>query len=161
MAFKQEEVEQLLVNTGRRCCICHNYHNVSAHHIFPISEGGTDNIDNAITLCPNCHDVVHEKSTLTPGSTTRNYTSNELKLHRDNLIKLIREGTLDNPTAVHTTHNDDKRFEMIIQDYKLRGTPKYIIDSFTDLTIEQKAEYFDRAVIFKKGRLPKDNPYRK
>lgn len=27
------------------------------HHIRPLSEGGTDSIENSIVLCPNCHKI--------------------------------------------------------------------------------------------------------
>ena len=41
-----------------------------------------------------------------------------------------------------------------------RGTPKNMIDSFPDLSQEAKAELYDRAVRWKKGRPSKNNPYR-
>ena len=55
----------------------------------------------------------------------------------------------------------DHRFEMVCDDYKVRGTPKLMVDTFNDLSIEGKAALYDRAVMWKKGRLPKDNPYRR
>lgn len=30
------------------------------HHIVPISDGGTEDVDNKMTLCANCHKQVHE-----------------------------------------------------------------------------------------------------
>jgi len=29
------------------------------HHIVPVSLGGTDEIENLVLLCPNCHTLVH------------------------------------------------------------------------------------------------------
>jgi 5-methylcytosine-specific restriction endonuclease McrA len=29
------------------------------HHIIPVSEGGKNEINNMITLCPNCHRLAH------------------------------------------------------------------------------------------------------
>jgi hypothetical protein len=84
MAFQPEEVNQLLVETGRRCALCGKLHGVSIHHIKPVAEGGTDDIDNAIPLCPNCHDEIHGSHAL--GRTTRGYTVNELKKHRQKAI---------------------------------------------------------------------------
>ena len=55
----------------------------------------------------------------------------------------------------------DERFKMVIEDYKIRGTPKYMIDTFHDLTIEEKAQLYDKAVEWKKGRKSKNNPYMK
>jgi hypothetical protein len=89
MAFKQEEVEQLLADTGRRCCLCGTLHKVQVHHIVAKDNGGSDDIDNAIPLCPNCHDEVHGRYTY--GRSTRTYTSRELKLHRQRTIELVRK----------------------------------------------------------------------
>jgi hypothetical protein len=36
MGFNQEKAEQLLADTGRRCCICSSLHNVQLHHIIPL-----------------------------------------------------------------------------------------------------------------------------
>jgi hypothetical protein len=91
MGFQQEEAEKLLSATGRRCCICGLLHNVQLHHIVPEKEEGRDDIDNAIPLCPNCHDNVHASHI--PGRTTRSYTANELKLHRQRTIESVHRGT--------------------------------------------------------------------
>lgn len=90
MAFDQKEVDTLLAETGRRCCICGTLHKVQVHHIIPRNKGGTDNIDNAIPLCPNCHDEVHSRFAL--GKTTRDYTADELKLHRERTKELVKQG---------------------------------------------------------------------
>ncbi len=80
MTFKPKEVDQLLAETGRRCCLCGGLHKVQVHHIVSKEDGGSDEIDNAIPLCPNCHDEVH--AGYASGRTTRAYTAKELKLHR-------------------------------------------------------------------------------
>ena len=54
----------------------------------------------------------------------------------------------------------DERFERIKGEYKVRGTPKPAIDAIPDLTQEERADLYDRAVIWKKSRRPKSNPYR-
>lgn len=89
MGFDQKEAEELLADTGRRCCICSALHSVQLHHIIPAEERGTDDIDNAIPLCPNCHDEVHGR--YASGRTTRAYTSNELKLHRQRTIESVNK----------------------------------------------------------------------
>jgi hypothetical protein len=68
------------------CAICKGRHRVQLHHITPVSEGGTDEINNAIPLCPNCHDEVH--SPYTPGRVTRSYTESELRRHLAEAIRL-------------------------------------------------------------------------
>ena len=102
MAFKQAEVDCLLAATGRRCCICGELHGVETHHIIPITEGGTDDIDNAIPLCPNCHDEVHKG--YIPGRVTRKYTPNELKLHRQRTIDAVKNGLLLSRHVAQTTN---------------------------------------------------------
>ncbi|WP_231702590.1 HNH endonuclease [Desulfocucumis palustris] len=32
---------------------------LETHHIEWLSQGGTDTIDNTVTLCPNCHRKMH------------------------------------------------------------------------------------------------------
>jgi hypothetical protein len=87
MAFDKAEVEQLLVDCGRRCCICGQLQRVQVHHIVP----GNDNIENGIPLRPNCHDGVHTE--YSPGKTTRTYTLDELRGHRKRTIDQVkREG---------------------------------------------------------------------
>lgn len=81
MGFRNSEVEELLVATGRECCICHRRHAVEVHHIVRHADGGTDDVDNAIPLCPNCHDQVHGSAAL--GRTTRKYTPGELCRFRE------------------------------------------------------------------------------
>ena len=84
MSFKAKDVEKLLVATGRRCCLCDILHRVQVHHIVHLSDGGTDDIDNGIPLCPNCHDEVHGR--YAPGRTTRPYSQDELRGHRERAI---------------------------------------------------------------------------
>lgn len=79
MPFRTREVARLLVETGRRCAICRSLHNVQVHHIRPRALGGTDDIENAIPLCPNCHNEVHGSYAL--GRVTRRYTEAELREH--------------------------------------------------------------------------------
>lgn len=78
-------MRELLVRTGRMCCICKSHHSVQVHHIVPKSDGGGDEIDNAIPLCPSCHDRVHNSV----GGMTRKYTADELREHRAYTIELI------------------------------------------------------------------------
>lgn len=79
MPFPQKDVDKFLAEVGRRCCVCNRLHNVQLHHIVPSAQGGTDEIDNAIALCPNCHNEVH--TSYAPGRTTRAYTPEELREH--------------------------------------------------------------------------------
>ena len=88
MSFNSVAEDRLLANTGRLCCICNNRHRVQLHHIIPLENGGSDDIDNAIPLCPNCHDEVH--TGYISGRVTKKYTPAELKLHRQRTIETVK-----------------------------------------------------------------------
>lgn len=45
----------------KRCVICSYNRIINIHHIIHRSKGGTNDVDNLITLCPNCHSLVHNK----------------------------------------------------------------------------------------------------
>jgi hypothetical protein len=57
MPFSRATKEQALVVAARYCCVCHRYKGVrvEVHHILPEAQGGTDDLDNAIVLCFDCH----------------------------------------------------------------------------------------------------------
>ena len=47
----------------------------------------------------------------------------------------------------------DERFKMVVEDYQRRGTPQPMIETFPDLSQEEKAELYDRAVLWKRSPL--------
>lgn len=54
----------------------------------------------------------------------------------------------------------DQRLQMVMDDYRQRGTPHTMIATFQDLSQAEKADLYDRAIRLKKGRDPKVNPFR-
>jgi hypothetical protein len=54
----------------------------------------------------------------------------------------------------------DERLKTVMADYALRGTPRTMLETFSDLSVDEKADLYDRAIKLKKGRLPKANPFR-
>ncbi|MBN2379861.1 HNH endonuclease [candidate division WOR-3 bacterium] len=101
MAFKKKEVSELLVKTNRRCCLCETQHDVQVHHIIPLKDGGTDDIDNAITLCIPCHHKIH------PENFTKSFTPDELKGHRQRMIEKVARQKEWAPG--NTVWKDDKK----------------------------------------------------
>jgi len=91
MAFNREEVSKLLFDCKRRCCVCLKFCgvNIEIHHINQHAYGGTDSIDNGIPLCFECHAEVNHYNDRHPRG--RKYTPEELKLHRDNWLKVCEE----------------------------------------------------------------------
>lgn len=91
MPFSKDEVSKLLVACKRRCCICHRFCGIKIEtdHIIPKSEGGSDAIENAITLCFECHTEVHLYNNKHPRG--RKYTSKELKMHKEKWIEICQK----------------------------------------------------------------------
>lgn len=47
------------VRDGGKCVICHFEHATAVHHIVSVHNGGTNELTNLVTLCPNHHYMVH------------------------------------------------------------------------------------------------------
>jgi len=94
MAFSSATKEEALVASGRRCCLCRLFKGVrlEVHHIQPPSAGGSNDLDNAIPLCFDCHaDVGHYNPDHPRGN---RYSDTELRRHRDRLYDQIKSGHL-------------------------------------------------------------------
>ena len=90
MGFNRKDVDALLVNCHRSCCVCHRFCGIKIEtdHIIHEGEGGGNDMDNAIALCFECHSEVHMYNDNHPRG--RKFTSNELRLHRDKWIELCK-----------------------------------------------------------------------
>ena len=55
MGFSESTKKEVREKAAFRCCRCQKI-GVEVHHIIPQEHGGTDDIENAAPLCPNCHD---------------------------------------------------------------------------------------------------------
>ena len=97
MSFSPQTVEQVLVACGRHCCLCHKFcgTKIELHHITPRSEGGTDEIDNCVPLCFDCHAEVEHYNTKHPRG--RKFTPGELKAHRDQWYGRFKQSGHDIP----------------------------------------------------------------
>lgn len=91
LAFKSDEVGLLLVRCHRRCCICHRYCGVKIEtdHIVPIEQGGTDDIENAIPVCFECHAEIHSYNNTHPRG--RKFRPEELTGHKEQWLSICRE----------------------------------------------------------------------
>lgn len=87
MAFSNELRERLLLWCDRRCCLCKRTCDVfiELHHIVPQSAGGSDDEDNAMPLCFDCHAKVgHYESTQPRGN---KFKPGELKRRREQVYE--------------------------------------------------------------------------
>lgn len=91
MAFDESEVAQLLARCHRRCCICHKFCGVKmeVHHIQWKSKDGSDDIENAIPLCFECHAEVNHYNPQHPKG--RKFTEEELLEHRRQWLEVCKK----------------------------------------------------------------------
>ena len=61
MPFSEELKKEVRHKSSFRCCRCQSI-DVEIHHILPQKNGGSDLIDNAAPLCPNCHTAFGDNS---------------------------------------------------------------------------------------------------
>ena len=58
--YSKRTVTKILKRSGHGCEICGwNDETCDIHHITPVSKGGTNEHDNLIIVCPNCHRKCH------------------------------------------------------------------------------------------------------
>ncbi len=84
MSFPKSVADEALLRCGRYCCICHKFcgTKIQLHHIKRKADGGEDILDNCIPLCLDCHSDMGKIDPKHPIG--KQYTENELRLHRDN-----------------------------------------------------------------------------
>ncbi|MCR9202205.1 MAG: HNH endonuclease [Planctomycetaceae bacterium] len=88
MAFNRKEANQLLADCHRRCCICHKFCGVKMEldHMLPRADGGTDEIENAIPVCFECHAEIHAYNNAHPRG--RKYRPEELQGHKKEWLRI-------------------------------------------------------------------------
>jgi HNH endonuclease len=84
-----ELVVKMMVKCARRCCICRRFRptKLQVHHIRERGQGGTNDEGNLIVVCFSCHTDVHTKVPF-----ARRFSVEELKGHRDALVRMVEEG---------------------------------------------------------------------
>ena len=92
MGFPDSVAVEALAACGRCCCICHKFcgTKMELHHIKQKAYGGDDSLENCIPLCFDCHSDMGRGDPKHPKG--KRYTVEELKLHRDNWYKKVRDG---------------------------------------------------------------------
>ena len=61
----------VLQRDNHRCTQCGATSDLEVHHIVPRAEGGTNDPDNLVTLCANCHSDSHDRPLVSPKRTDR------------------------------------------------------------------------------------------
>lgn len=90
--------EAVLNRDNYTCQICGKRHTrLEVHHIIYRSQGGTDNEDNLITLCEDCHKAIHD------GTLTLDKKPRKLNLKHATHMSIIRSQLLKvYPEAIET-----------------------------------------------------------
>jgi len=91
MPFPRDQVSALLAECHRRCCICHRFCGVKIEtdHISPTEDGGTDDIENAIPVCFECHAEIHGYNDKHPRG--RKFLPQELQFHKKQWLRICAE----------------------------------------------------------------------
>ena len=87
MPFDTRVRTKALLWCDRHCCLCKKACgvNIEVHHLVPESEGGGNDIDNAIPLCFDCHSEVMRYNDQHPRGTK--YKVEELKARREQIYE--------------------------------------------------------------------------
>ena len=90
-SFNVHEVEALLTQCHRRCCICHRFCGVKIEidHIDQKADSHDNTIENAIPVCFECHAEIHSYNDRHPRG--RKFSSAELRAHREQWLSLCKE----------------------------------------------------------------------
>jgi hypothetical protein len=87
MPFDQKVRTKAFLWSDRHCCLCKKACgvNIEVHHLVQESEGGGDDIDNAIPLCFDCHSEVMRYNEQHPRGTK--YKVEELRVRREQVYE--------------------------------------------------------------------------
>lgn len=122
--FKQQEVDELLKNCHRRCCICHRWCGVKIEtdHITPTEEHGSSDINNAIPVCFECHAEIHSYNPRHPRG--RKFRAEELRMHKEQWLSICSErpeifvqGTWDSDVGPLQALIDELEFNGTVASY--------------------------------------------
>lgn len=54
-----ETRKQVYRRDGFCCCLCNDPRHLQVHHCIPRNNGGSNSVQNLVTLCANCHALAH------------------------------------------------------------------------------------------------------
>lgn len=94
MPFDQNTKARMFIKSARICCLCHKQCgvNIEAAHIVDESKGGTNDDDNGIPLCFDCHQEIGGYRDDHPKG--NKFSQLELKSRRDKVYSLVDNGVL-------------------------------------------------------------------
>jgi DNA gyrase/topoisomerase IV subunit A len=121
MPFSESIKNKVKENSNFQCCKCQSMF-IDVHHIVPESEGGSNDIDNAVPLCPNCHRWYGGNSDLRKAIISmRNFHYENCKNQKLDieLLKKTHENLIDiQKTQQNILDSQEKNFEKISVEMK-------------------------------------------
>jgi hypothetical protein len=128
MPFPRTVRIEAMLAAARHCCLCRRYKGVKleVHHIQPEAKGGSNDFDNAMVLCFDCHaDAGSYNSDHPRGTRIR---TDELRRARDDWYHVVRTGAVQPPAELdmlHCRYIVGKSFEALreISDLDFRRFP--------------------------------------
>ena len=116
MGFTKDIRTMALVASARHCCVCHRRKGVKVevHHIIPEATSHDNSLDNAISLCFDCHcDAGHYNSRHPRGT---KFSPEELKRHREEWYRIVKENQIpssENHDLVRFRYHLIKSFQIL------------------------------------------------
>ena len=111
MSFSPEVKTRMFVRCARHCCLCRKQcgTNIEAAHIIDKAAGGSNEEDNGIPVCFDCHQEIGAYCDNHPkGNKIR---AEELRAHRDKVYELVDSGQIVTQAAE----------ELFLHQVKIRG----------------------------------------
>ena len=112
MPFDPAVKTVMFTRCNRLCCLCNKQCgiNIEAAHIIDESAGGSNNEDNGIPLCFDCHQEIGSYNDKHPrGNKIR---PDELRARRDRVYTLAAEGRIDMLQPANLPRLLDRRLEL-------------------------------------------------
>ena len=112
MPFDLAAKTSMFIRCDRICCLCKKRCglNMEAAHIIDEAAGGSNDEDNGIPLCFDCHQEIGSYNDKHPkGNKIR---PDELRARRDRFYELVEKGQIDMPQPVNLPSLLDRRLEL-------------------------------------------------
>ena len=94
MPFSPEVKTQMFIRCDRLCCLCRKRcgTNIEAAHIIDEHEGGSNEEENGIPVCLDCHQEIGAYNAKHPKG--NKFRPEELRARRDRVYKLVESGQI-------------------------------------------------------------------
>jgi len=101
MPFSPEVKTEMFIRCSRRCCLCLKQCgvNIEAAHIIDEAAGGSNDVDNGIPLCFDCHQEIGAYNDKHPRG--NKFRPEELCARRDQVYARVSEGRVETLQPVH------------------------------------------------------------